>query len=216
MSTNERTTADVRADGPPVVHKGPTGHTTVVVLDPRGDAKHGELPATWRPLAEDVDVVWLRLPTMLRDGRDPRSVVDDLDREGRTLHLVGCGEAALLALSLAKRHESAARSLVLVDPPWPSTDVSTARAAVGDIALDVSQVETGPGAALPIGHPDVVRAVLQALVSGDLWPDGSPRDGDTAPRLPGAESLLVEALQAARLRIGALLDSLGGNGTQEG
>lgn len=216
MSTNERTTADVRADGPPVVHKGPTGRTAVVVLDPLGDAKHGELPATWRSLAEDVDVVWLRLPTMLRDGGDARSVLEDLEREGRTLHLVGCGDAALLALSLARRHESTARSLVLVDPPWPSTDVSMAREVVGDIALDVRQVETGPDAALPIGHPDVVRAVLQALVSGDLWPNHSSRDDDSAPRLPGAESLLVDAWQAARLRIGALLDGLGGNGTHEG
>jgi pimeloyl-ACP methyl ester carboxylesterase len=210
VSTNERTTADIRADGPPVVQKGPTGQTAVVVLDPLGDAKHGELPATWRSLAEDVDVVWLRLPTMLRDGSDARSVVDDLDRAGRTLHIVGCCEAALLALTLARKHESAVRSLVLVDPPWPPGDKGIVRDFIGDLPLPVSEVATGPDEALPIGHPEVVRAVLQALVSGDLWPDGPRPDAESAPRLPGAESLLSEAWQAARTRLAGLLETLGG------
>ena len=53
---------DARADGPSVVRKGPTDGPIVVVVDPQGDAKHDELPATWRGLAEDVGVVWWRLP----------------------------------------------------------------------------------------------------------------------------------------------------------
>ena len=85
MTTNNRTIAQVRADGPAVVRKGPAGHPAVVVIDPLGDAKHGELPATWRSLAEDVEVVWWRLPTMVREGRDVGSLIADLAAEPAAL-----------------------------------------------------------------------------------------------------------------------------------
>jgi pimeloyl-ACP methyl ester carboxylesterase len=205
MTTNDRGTAQVRADGPAVVRKGPAGLPAVVVLDPLGDAKHGELPATWRSLAEDVEVVWWRLPTMARDCRDVGSLIADLAVD-RRLYLVGAGDAALLTLSLARQHRAVVESVVLVDPPW-SGGVETGQRIVDDPTVEVFQVDTGTDA-LPIGHPDVVRAVLVALVSADLWPDD--RVPEPNVRVPAAESLMSEAWDAARHRLTALLTALGG------
>ena len=42
----------VRSEGPAVVTAGDPSGPKVIVLDPAGAAKHGELPATWRPLTE--------------------------------------------------------------------------------------------------------------------------------------------------------------------
>jgi pimeloyl-ACP methyl ester carboxylesterase len=205
MTPNNRPTGQVRADGPAVVRKGPTGQPAVVVLDPLGDAKHGELPATWRPLAEDVEVIWWRLPTMVREGRDVASLVASLARD-RRLHLVGAGDAARLALSLAEGHRAAVASVVLVDPPWPVGDRAVVRDITDDPTLAAFQVATGPEEALPIGHPDVVRAVLQALLSADLWP-ADPTRGGVVP-VPAAESLASQAWEAVRLRLADLLRAL--------
>jgi pimeloyl-ACP methyl ester carboxylesterase len=202
MTAQER----VRADGPAVVRKGPAGQPAVVVLDPRGDAKHGELPATWRSLAEDVEVVWWRLPTMVREGRDVGSLIADLAVDGR-LYLVGAGDAALLTLSLAGQYRAGVVSVVLVDPPWPD-DVEAGQRLVDDPSLQVAQVWTDPEDMLPIGHPDVVRAVLLALLSADLTPTRSTSDGGV--RMPAAESLMSQAWDAARTRLTELLAGLGG------
>ncbi|HEY3754211.1 MAG TPA: hypothetical protein VGL80_33885 [Pseudonocardiaceae bacterium] len=196
----------VRADGPAVVRKGPAGQPAVVVLDPQGDAKHGELPATWRSLAEDVEVVWWRLPTMVREGRDVGSLIADLAVDER-LYLVGAGDAALLTLSLARQYRAGVASVVLVDPPWPD-DVEAGQRIVDDPSLEVAQVWTDPDDTLPIGHPDVVRAVLLALLSADLAPTRPAHDGDV--RMPAAESLLSQAWDAVRTKLTDLLAGLGG------
>jgi pimeloyl-ACP methyl ester carboxylesterase len=192
------------------VRKGPATQPAVVVLDPLGDAKHGELPATWRSLAEDVEVIWWRLPTMVRDGRDVGSLIADLAAD-RRLHLVGAGDAALLTLSLAKQYRGSVGSVVLVDPPWPDGDLGPVLRVLDGAGPEVYQVVTGPDDALPIGHPDVLRAVLQALLSADLWPVGSTSDGaeGDAP-VPAAESLMSHAWEAARTRLTDLLAALGG------
>lgn len=204
MTANDRTIAQVRADGPAVVRKGPAGQPAVVVIDPLGDAKHGELPATWRSLSEDVEVVWWRLPTMVREGRDVGPLIADLAVE-RRLYLVGAGDAALLTLSLARQFRVA--SVVLVDPPW-SGGVENGQRIIDDPGVEVFQVNTGPDDALPIGHPEVVRAVLLALVSADLWPDGPMPEAEI--RLPAPESLMGGAWDAARHRLTDLLDTLSG------
>jgi len=55
----------VRAEGPTVVRKGPRGATAIVVLDP---PRATPSTANWRPLAEDVELVWCRPPTCPRCG----------------------------------------------------------------------------------------------------------------------------------------------------
>ena len=188
---------DVRADGPTVVRKGPMTGPVVVVVDPQGDAKHDELPATWRGLTEDVGVVWWRLPA---GDVPPAELTDD---HGPAVHLVGARDTALLVLSLAARLPGTVRSVVLVDPPWDADMPALTRV----VPVPVHHVVTGGSEQavdwLPLGHPDVVVAVLEALMSADLWPDS-----DVEPRVPGAESLMVEAWQATRTRLADLLRSL--------
>ncbi len=189
-----------------MVRTGPVGRPAVVVLDPAGEAKHGGLPATWRSLAEDVEVIWWRLPTMVRDGRDAASMIAELALD-RRLYLVGAGDAVLLTLSLAKRYRAGVGSVVLVDPPGPAEDDTSVRFLVDDPDFDVRQVRTGPDNVLPIGHPDVVRAVVEALLSAGLWP--SHASAGTV-RLPAAESLMSQAWDAVRVRLGELLGVLSG------
>lgn len=156
---------DVRADGPAVVRSGPRGGLTVVVLDPLGEAKHDAVPATWRSVADEVDIVWWRLPATARPtapGADgPTGLLDGVG----TAHLVGAGSAALLTLAIAVAHRDEVASVVLVDPPWPVGDLPHVRRIVDDTDLPIQQVDTAD--ALPLGHPDVVRAVLRAVAPLD-------------------------------------------------
>ena len=198
-------TESVRADGPAVIVKGPDHGPLVVVLDPSGEGKHDELPATWRPLTKDVGVVWWRLPSARRTGRTGNQLLVDLPGEPALVHLVGVNDAALLTLSLALWHNDVVRSVVLVDPPWPEHDVSAIGRIVNDPRLVVQQVRTdGDGSTLPIGHPDVVHAVVQALVSADVEPAQTP--------VPGVEPLAQEAWRALRAKLMRLLDTLGHKG----
>ena len=180
-----------------MVRKGPMTGPVVVVVDPQGDAKHDELPATWRGLAEDVGVVWWRLPA---GDVPPAELTDD---PGHPVHLVGARESALLVLSLATRRPESVRSVVLVDPPWEPDMPALATV----VPVTVQHVVTSGSAQaedwLPLGHPDVVVAVLEALMSADLWPDNG-----VEPRLPGAESLMAGAWEATRSRLADLLRSL--------
>jgi pimeloyl-ACP methyl ester carboxylesterase len=113
---------------------------------------------------------------MVRDCRDVGSVIADLARD-RRLHLVGAGDAALLTLSLAKQYSADVGSVVLVDPPWPEDDQGPVRRVLDGRVSEVFQVATGSDEALPIGHPDVVQGVLQALLLADLWPIAPASDG---------------------------------------
>lgn len=155
----ERPEFDVRAEGPDVVRGGPADAPRVVVLDPYGEARHGELPLAWRSLAEDVRVEWWRLPAV---GAGPG--IEVLPRglaDGRPVRLVAAGAGALLAASLVLARPSAVRSVVLVDPPW-ELDIRS----LGEVASDV--VLTRPDDTsdlLPLSHPDVLAAVLLSLIS---------------------------------------------------
>lgn len=143
-----------------MVRKGPSGGPAVVVLDPSAEARHDELPATWRPLSEQVEVVWWRLPAARRET-PAGDVLEGLHRA----YLVGAGSAALLTLSLAVSHRAQVRSVVLVDPPWPVADLPYVRRIVSNPELPIQQVDTGTD--LPVGHPDVVATVLRALAAAD-------------------------------------------------
>ena len=60
-----------RTGGPTVVWAGPPDAPAVIVLDPAGVGRHGDLPGTWRPLTEYLQVMWCRLPA----ADEPRAAV---------------------------------------------------------------------------------------------------------------------------------------------
>lgn len=187
-----------------MVRKGPVHGPVVVVLDPEGNAKHDELPATWRALTEDVRVVWWRLPAALRAGLTDATLPPEL-ADGRPVHLVASGSAALLAISLATEQPDRVRSIVLAGPPLGNGGASLAGDTIGSacvyhVVTAESDVEADR---LPLGHPDVVAAVVRALLAADLQLGTDENSQDNAA--PGAGSLAVDAWQALRARLGQLL-----------
>ncbi|TCO45367.1 hypothetical protein EV192_121131 [Actinocrispum wychmicini] len=150
-----------------MVRKGPSHGPAVVVLDPQGDAKHDELPATWRGLTDDVGVVWWRLPAATRMGQLGDNLPTELAIGRDPIHLVGGGDAALLTLSLAARRPDVVRSVVLVDPPWKPDDVPPQDdiAPAGTVQYVMTSKSGHIGGRLPMGHPDVVAAVVRAVAT---------------------------------------------------
>lgn len=169
-SSTRRPTIDVRADGPAVVRKGPAHGPAVVVIDASGEGKHDELPATWRPLADDVAVVWWRLPAAVRVGMDGDALPAELTDGRDPVYLVSCGDAALLAVSLAAERRDVVRMVILVDPPWQEENLSSVRDIAPSVAVHHVMTEQAghDGAGLPLGHPDVVRGVLGTLLSAEF------------------------------------------------
>lgn len=140
-------TVNPETEGPPIVTGGDPDHPTILVFDPDGLAKHGELPATWRPLSEHRRIVWCRVPTggALTEGAE--LLVD----EGLTqpVHVVAGGEAVAPVLRLLDEHPIAATVLLVKPPPEADTD--------GEVIV------RGDGGPFPLGHPDVVAAVERAV-----------------------------------------------------
>lgn len=200
-------TEQARAHGPAQVRKGPLEVAAVVVLDPSGEGSHGGLPATWRPLTEDVGVVWCRLPAAHRQGLAGENLLPELAGGRQRIHLVGIGSSALLAVALAMSHRDLVRSLIVVDPPWRGEDLAEVRRFGDEGSLLIHQIETtndtesgvAPGntARLPIGHPEVVRAIVQVLISADA---GLPESA-AAPGLAG------QALNTVRDRVADVLEA---------
>ncbi|QWF77800.1 hypothetical protein [Amycolatopsis sp. CA-230715] len=177
---------------PNVVWHGDGGCPTVLVLDPAGAANHGELPATWRDLAERRQVVWCRLS---EDGAlsEAFELLADPDVLTRPVDVVTSGPVAGTVLELVSRRPAAVRSLLLVDPAaedtgarddaapaderWAESVRSVRQAAEADgvtvavIAHSTPSEEDRVPPPLPLGHPDVVAAV--ARTTADL--DESPR-----------------------------------------
>lgn len=176
----------VRGAGPAVVWEGPEDAPVIIVLDPAGEAKHGQVPATWRPLAEHLRVGWFRLPA---EAGDEPTVEDVIGHVTRRMHLVASGTAAEPALRLALEHAGLVRSLVVVDPApvdpststihdyqsavdwWNSETEATRRRLLADgvrLGAFVSR-ESDPAVRVeppvPLGHPDVVGRVVQTLLS---------------------------------------------------
>lgn len=175
-----------RQVGPPVVHQGVPGGPAVLVLDPAGEAKHGGLPATWRPLEDQAHVVWLRLPAVPTELPDVSRLLDELWTERPRVHVLASGPAADLALQLGSTHPEHVGSVLLVDPvsgleerrvgPAEVTEwerrTELQRRAMGERGIDVRIVATSeddPAVArqqgsLPLGHPDVVHQVTQTIL----------------------------------------------------
>jgi hypothetical protein len=176
-----------RSAGPSVVTAGDLSGPKIIVLDPAGAARHDELPATWRPLAEKRGIFWCRVPAggALTEADD---LVGDNGPGDPEIAVVASGPFAAEALQLVERHAGGAAHLLLVDPAsdafLSSGDASKANAdwlaerddvvaklreAGTDVQVIASSTE-GPEdrvpPPLPLGHPDVVAAVRSAL--GDV------------------------------------------------
>lgn len=148
-----------RATGPGVVADGPAGAATVLVIDPAGEALHDEIPATWRPLADTLRVVWLRVPA----APSWKSTVDKVltmhrDDTSTMLDVVTSGPLAADVIDLVRGHSDLVRSVLLVDP---ETDVDFPLAQV--VVRSHQAPDNRIAAPLPLGHPDVVSAVVKAL-----------------------------------------------------
>jgi hypothetical protein len=148
-----------RAAGPGVVADGPAGAATVLVIDPAGEAVHDAIPATWRDLTDRLRIVWLRVPA----APEWKSTVDKVltmhrDDVQPVLDVVTSGPIAADVVDLVRHHENLVRSVLLVDP---EVDVQEPFARV------LLRSPGGPGdrvpAPLPLGHPDVVFGVVEAL-----------------------------------------------------
>ncbi|MEU8635760.1 hypothetical protein AB0C38_26645 [Amycolatopsis sp. NPDC048633] len=176
-----------RSEGPPVVTIGDPSGPKIIVLDPAGTARHGELPATWRPLAERRAIFWCRIAAggALTEADD---LVGDHGPGDPEIAVVASGPFAAEALQLVERHTGAAAYLLLVDPAsdaWlPSGDATAADEAwlaehddvvakLREAGTEVRVVASSTGGPadrvpppLPLGHPDVVAAVRSALGDG--------------------------------------------------
>jgi pimeloyl-ACP methyl ester carboxylesterase len=203
----------LRAEGPAEVRKGPLEVAAVVVLDPSGEGKHGGLPATWRPLTEDVGVVWCRLPAIRRLRLAGDHLLTELAEGRQRIHLVGVGSSALLAMALALANRDLVRSVIVVDPPWPGDDLRELAHFVNEDKLIVRQIETtteaargigpGPNLALPIGHPEVVSAIVRVLVSADAGPpDGTDESGVVGKSLHAVRDKIADVLEAFANELG--------------
>ncbi len=149
-----------RATGPGVVVDGPAGAPTILVIDPAGEAPHDSIPATWRSLTDTLRIVWLRVPA----APGWQSTVDKVlaahhdDTAPVRLDVVCSGPIAADVVDLVRRHEHLVNSVLLVDP---ETDVSAPFAKV--IARSRDSADDRIPAPLPLGHPDVVAAVTEAV-----------------------------------------------------
>lgn len=212
----------IRGMGPSVVWRGPERAPVVLVLDPAGEAKHDELPATWRPLAEHLRVGWCRLPA---DVGDEPSVEDILGGLSDRVHLVASGSAAEPALRLAMEFP-VVHTVVVVDPApaesaaerlddygstadWWDRATEETRSALHARGVRVGAFlsrESDPAVRVeppvPLGHPDVVGRVVQTLLSfqGDrAHPEPvEPERGEVVEAWHAIQQRFGPALQRAR------------------
>jgi hypothetical protein len=152
-------TEPARATGPGVVADGPTGATTLLVIDPAGEASHDEIPATWRTLADRLRIVWLRVPA----APEWKSTVDRVltmhrDDTRTVLDVVTSGPMAADVVDLVRGHEDLVRSVLLVDPEV-EVDAPFARVVARSHEVPDDRI----AAPLPLGHPYVVFGVAEAL-----------------------------------------------------
>ncbi|NKQ53645.1 hypothetical protein HFP15_12225 [Amycolatopsis sp. K13G38] len=177
-------TDPVRAQGPSAVTEGTPDGPIVLVLDPAGAARHEGLPATWRDLEQRWRIVWCRLPA---DGSLSQAddILADPPAAGKVVHMVASGPYAEEAMRLADRHARSVRSVLLVDPAargfvapgdgpaanehWEE-DTEKQRWELTREGIDVRTIAHSEGgesdripAPLPLGHPDVVSGVQNAI-----------------------------------------------------
>lgn len=165
-----------RASGPGVVVEGPPDAPTVLVIDPAGAGSHGEIPATWRELAEHLRVVWLRTPAAPAWKSTMDKVLLRHHKDKATIDVVSSGPIAGEVVDLASRHRELIRAVLLVDPER-------------EVSSPAVRIINGDGPKpLPLGHPDVVVAVVRELLALDTGEDLQPR--------PSGASLVWQAVYA--------------------
>ena len=170
---------DPRSGGPSVVWAGPPDAPAVVVLDPAGVGRHGDLPGTWRPLTEYLQVMWCRLPAADEPWHEVDEVLSEFADRAVPVHLVAGAAAGAGVGELIRRHED---------------------------LIGSAQTFAAP---VPLGHPEVVLEVLRELLAQDVIPQASnagERTANDGP--PEAGSLLGDAASALRRSVGQLFERL--------
>lgn len=156
-----------RAEGPPVVWAGPELGPALVVIDPMGEAKHEDLPATWHKLAANHQVAWCRLPASRDSVEDLEDVLETLAERRTRVDVVASGEACPAAVALAGQFDDVVRSVLLVDPPDETSGDTPGAPDVRVVARSTGGERDRVEAPLPLGHPDVVAGVVAALAAAD-------------------------------------------------
>ncbi|MYW93179.1 hypothetical protein G3I59_21810 [Amycolatopsis rubida] len=175
----------VRAEGPPLVAAGRSGAPRLIVLDPAGAAKHDGLPATWRPLAEDHEILWYRIPV---EGAW-RETAETLAAPERS-DLVTSGPLAADALQLAAEHPGSLRSVLLVDPAAEGV-ISPGDAAVADEAWLVQ-------------HDAEIAALRESGVEVEVLAHSRDDPDDQVPSpLPLGHGWVVDALRETLAKLEA-------------
>lgn len=157
---------ETRTHGPAVVWAGPDDAPVVVVLDPAGVGLHGDLPASWRPLAEHLRVMWCRLPASDGSWREVDEALSGFAARGERVHLVAGAGAGSEVGDLIRRHEGVVGS---------------------------AQTFAAP---VPLGHPEVVLEVVRELLDHDVTPGAAeePARPGTTSLVGDAASALRQSL----------------------
>ncbi len=167
-----------RTEGPSVVWAGPPDAPAVVVLDPAGVGRHGDLPGTWRPLTEYLQVMWCRLPAADEPWQEVDEVLSEFADRAVPVHLVAGAAAGSGVGELIRRHED---------------------------LISSAQTFAAP---VPLGHPEVVLEVLRELLDQDVTPQAGKAGERNANGSPDAGSLLGDAASALRRSVTQLFDRL--------
>jgi hypothetical protein len=167
-----------RTGGPSVVWAGPPDAPAVVVLDPAGVGRHGDLPGTWRPLTEYLQVMWCRLPAADEPWHEVDEVLSEFADRAVPVHLVAGAAAGAEVGELIRRHQD---------------------------LINSAQTFAAP---VPLGHPEVVLEVLRELLDRDVDPRTDPAGAEPANGGGEAGSLLGDAASALRQSVNRLFDRL--------
>ncbi|MEU4448178.1 hypothetical protein AB0K14_36590 [Actinosynnema sp. NPDC050801] len=169
-----------RTGGPSVVWAGPPDAPAVVVLDPAGVGRHGDLPGTWRPLTEYLQVMWCRLPAADEPWHEVDEVLSEFADRAVPVHLVAGAAAGAEVGELIRRHQD---------------------------LINSAQTFAAP---VPLGHPEVVLEVLRELLDRDVDPRTDPAGAEPANGGGEAGSLLGDGDAASALRqsVNRLFDRL--------
>ena len=152
-----------RAEGPPVVWAGPELGPALVVVDPSGAAKHEDLPATWHQLAASHQIAWCRVPASRDSVEDLEDVLETLAERQTRVDIVAVGQTCAAAVALAGQFDDVVRMVLLVDPSPDTPEGANVRVVARSSGGARDRVE----APLPLGHPDVVTGVVNALAEAD-------------------------------------------------
>lgn len=152
-----------RAEGSPVVWAGREDGPALVVVDPAGAARHGELPPTWDRLADHFQVAWCRVPATKRSVEDVEDVFETLAERRGTATLVASGHACESAIALARQFNDIVTSVLLVDPPADAQTLADSDIEVRVVARSHPGPTDRVEAPMPLGHPEVVAGLMTAL-----------------------------------------------------